>query len=293
MHPSRFHRGRHFAAVLLTLGLGLGFSQAVRADAPARVFVASTGDDANVGSPTSPKRNFQAAHDAVAAGGEIVVLNTAGYGHLAINKSVTVTVPPGVNGFVTVPAGVNGIDINANASDAVILRGLSIEGVGSGSGYGISGITVGTLRVEACTVRNFSVGVYFAGASAAHLVMNDSNVRDVGSGILAGSVGSSQTVTALITRCKVDNASFFGIDGFTGASSAITRVFVSECILTNNNTALVGASNGVFVYADNCVVSRNATGVTVSNGGKTFSRGNNTFSNNVSNGAFTFSLAAK
>ncbi|MBV9126632.1 MAG: hypothetical protein JO117_00960, partial [Verrucomicrobia bacterium] len=63
-----------------------------------KIFVASYGNDASDGSRGSPKRNFQAAHDAVAAGGEIVVLDTAGYGALSITKSVAVTVPPGVNG---------------------------------------------------------------------------------------------------------------------------------------------------------------------------------------------------
>lgn len=66
-----------------------------------KIFVASFGNDANDGSRGAPKRNFQAAHDAVAAKGQIVVLDTAGYGALNITKSIEVTVPPGINGFAT------------------------------------------------------------------------------------------------------------------------------------------------------------------------------------------------
>src|SRR3954469_4172564 len=88
------------AARLATLLLALPLAAAHAA--PAKIFVASYGNDANSGSPTSPMRSFQAAHDAVAAGGQIVVLDTAGYGALNINKSVSVFAPPGINGFITV-----------------------------------------------------------------------------------------------------------------------------------------------------------------------------------------------
>src|SRR3954471_14177963 len=103
---------------------------ALHAEAPAKIFIASYGKDGNSGSPTSPKRAFQAAHDAVAAGGQIVVLDTAGYGALVINKSISVTVPPGVNGFVTVSGNSNGIVITAAPADTVVLRGLILEGGG-------------------------------------------------------------------------------------------------------------------------------------------------------------------
>jgi hypothetical protein len=74
---------RHFLSIptLLIAGLiwplmmGSAHAQATR------IFVASYGNDANDGSRGAPKRNFQPAHDAVAAGGQIVVLDTAGYGN--------------------------------------------------------------------------------------------------------------------------------------------------------------------------------------------------------------------
>ena len=51
----------------------------LHAQTATKIFVASFGNDANDGSRGSPKRNFQSAHDAVAAGGQIVVLDTVGY----------------------------------------------------------------------------------------------------------------------------------------------------------------------------------------------------------------------
>src|SRR3954469_11095216 len=120
--------------------------------APSKIFVASYGNDANSGSPASPKRSFQAAHSAVAPGGEIVALDTAGYGPLAINKSVSVIVPPGVTGFVTVSGNVFAISINAAPSDVVSLRGLIVENTAGPSGYGIRSDLVGKLIVEDCAV---------------------------------------------------------------------------------------------------------------------------------------------
>src|SRR3954469_4575241 len=117
----RLFVGRICRALILSLVVG---GAAVAQAAPAKIFVASYGNDANSGSPASPKRAFQAAHNAVAPGGEIVALDTAGYGALTINKSVSVIVPPGVTGFVTISGPGIGITINAATTDVVSLRGL-------------------------------------------------------------------------------------------------------------------------------------------------------------------------
>src|SRR3954451_7005109 len=99
--------------------LALSAAAAIQA-APTKIFVASYGNDANSGSPASPKRGFQAAHDAVAAGGQVVALDTAGYGALSITKSVAVTVAPGVTGTVTTTGSANGVTINVSGSDGIV-----------------------------------------------------------------------------------------------------------------------------------------------------------------------------
>src|SRR5688500_13487092 len=72
-----------------------------QAQAP-KMFVARYATDANSGTPAPPRRAFLAAHNAVAPGGQIVALDTAGYGALTTTDSVRVIVPPGVTGFGTV-----------------------------------------------------------------------------------------------------------------------------------------------------------------------------------------------
>ena len=125
-----------FAAFIACLVAGYFAATPARAQAT-KIFIASTGSDFNDGSRAAPKRGLQAAHDAVAPGGEIVILDTAGYGPLTISKSVAITVPPGVNGFVTVPSGSNGIMIFAGVNDKISIRGLILEGGGAANNDGV------------------------------------------------------------------------------------------------------------------------------------------------------------
>ena len=75
----------------------------VPAQARARVFVASYGSDSNPRTFLSPCRNFQQAVNVVDAGGEVTAIDSAGFGPIAINKSVAITSPAGIEGGV-VPA---------------------------------------------------------------------------------------------------------------------------------------------------------------------------------------------
>src|SRR4051812_9317890 len=177
------------ACSLAATVLGLAAPPTTQA-APAKIFVASYGNDANSGSPTSPKRSFQAAHSAVANPGQIVVLDTAGYGALNITKSVAVTAPPGVNGFVSVTGTSNAIQILAAADAVVSLRGLIIEGGGSrqsagnGPGYGIYVLAVGRLTVEDCTISNFLDALPFLPSNTgATLTVQNTRVRNCHFGI--------------------------------------------------------------------------------------------------------------
>jgi hypothetical protein len=116
----------------------------------ARTFVSGAGSDSNNCAVTTPCRTFQAAYNAVTAGGEIDVLDPAGYGPLTIQKAVSVQ----GHGFagITAPANGPGVDIDAGASDAINLRGLLIEGDGS-SFAGIHFISGASLNVQDCVIR--------------------------------------------------------------------------------------------------------------------------------------------
>ena len=57
---------------------------------PSRVFVKSTGMDIGTCPITSPCRSFAYAISQVAASGEVIALDTAGYGPFSVTQSVTV-----------------------------------------------------------------------------------------------------------------------------------------------------------------------------------------------------------
>ena len=132
-----------------------------------RTFVSGLGSDSNPCSRTAPCRTFTQALVGTNAGGEVVVLDSAGYGAFTITQAVSIIAPPGVYAGVSVFSG-NGITITAGGSDTVILRGLTVNNQGS-SGSGIVFNTGHTLHIENCAVNGFSItgfssGVFFNGA---------------------------------------------------------------------------------------------------------------------------------
>src|SRR5215813_4615118 len=95
-----------------------------------RTFVSGTGSDANPCSLAAPCRSFAGAIVQTNAGGEIAVLDTAGYGTVAINKAISIVNEEGVEAGITVTSG-DGITVAAGPTDTVNLRGLTLVGVGA------------------------------------------------------------------------------------------------------------------------------------------------------------------
>ena len=133
--------------VLLVTCSSLAHAQATR------TWVSGVGDDANPCSRTAPCKTFAGAISKTATGGEINVLDPGGFGAVTITKSITIS-SEGFEAGVLV-SGTNGIVINATTTSNVVLRGLDIEGLGTG----LDGIKVlgglGSLHVEKCTINNF------------------------------------------------------------------------------------------------------------------------------------------
>src|SRR5687768_11244034 len=113
----------------------LAFGQAL----PHRAFVsAERGDDLNTRSNCSvaqPCRNFTAAMDIVRAGGELIALDSGGYGPLTITKGLTVTGPSGVYIAIS-PQGLGtaAITVSTANNETVLLRGLTLTGFGGQDG---------------------------------------------------------------------------------------------------------------------------------------------------------------
>src|SRR5258708_11511189 len=114
-----------------------------------RTFVSSTGIDTNACSIVAPCRSFATALTHTDPGGEIIVLDSAGYGPVTITQSASIVAPPGVYAGISVFPTFDGVVINA-AGAIVTLRGLTING--QGGSVGIHFQQGARLAVDRCTI---------------------------------------------------------------------------------------------------------------------------------------------
>jgi hypothetical protein len=224
-----------FALSVSALALSL---PAYASGALTRAFVSSTGVDTNPCTTAAPCATFAAAYAAVAPNGIVAALDPGKYGPLAITGSVTID----GNGWaaITVPSSGPGIGISAGTNDAVILRGLTIDGGPNGGGPGILFSTSGSLTVAGCVVRNLTsngIAVLNNGALPATLAVEDSRFINTGTNGAYLTVSGTGALTASFVRTEftgngVDGLQLYGVGG-TGPIS----VTVTDSVAANNFTS--------------------------------------------------------
>src|SRR5262249_43006089 len=226
----------NFRPVLLAASLlPFGLSAAPAHAQLARTFVSSFGSDSNDCNRATPCRTFQRAHDNTLPLGEITVLDPGGYGAVTITQAISITNDGVGEAGVLVSGGATGITVNAAASDAVSLRGLTVKGIGFGGGNGIVFNSGAALNVENCAIRSMSgtttgEGILFQPNGVSHLAVLNTIVADNGfDGIVIRPTGSG-AVTADLRRVRlIDNQ----LDGLQvdnpspGTISAIVRDSIS------------------------------------------------------------------
>jgi hypothetical protein len=221
-----------------------------------RTFVSGLGNDSNPCSRTAPCRTFAQAVSQTPAGGEVIVLDSAGYGALtgvnSITKSIAIIAPQGVYAGVSVPSG-DGIDINAGASDTVILRGLTLKSHGSmgAPDYGINFLNGATLHVESCVVDGFpGYGIRCITGGASRFEVKDSIMR----GNLGTAIFVSGTTSAAIDQVRFEGNDT-GLDAEDGA-----KVTVRNSVASNNRNGYIVHSNGALdaeINIESCTASNN------------------------------------
>jgi hypothetical protein len=194
-----------------------------------RAWVSGHGvDQAGCGAPTSPCRSLQYAHDnIVAAGGEIDILDPAGYGAVTINKSISI-VNDGVGTAGVQASSGNAITINAGPNDIVVLRGLNVDGVQHAGIDGVRFNSGASLSIQNCVVQHFNGnGVEIQVQTGATSVsITDTIVSgSTAFGIIANPVGSA-TLSLVFDRVTAQ-ANLTGLaiaaQGTTSASVTLTN----------------------------------------------------------------------
>jgi hypothetical protein len=207
----------------------------------ARVFVAKTGADVGSCSFSAPCQSLNFAYNAVLPGGEITMIDNAGYEPLTINKALTITSPAGVEAGITTPPGGTAITISAGPNDVVVLRGLTIDGGGTGN-VGIQFDTGKLLSVESCVVRNFSSGLSVGnnGTVSLELTVSNSYFNDNSTNGIVLAPNGSGVIFASIDRTVLSGNGFAGLNVIGQSGTSVVRAAVTDSVAANN----LNGSNG-------------------------------------------------
>lgn len=297
-----------------TAVLVIGFSIVAHAQAT-RTWVSGVGDDANPCSRTAPCKTFAGAISKTASGGEINVLDPGGFGGVTITKPITISSESFEAGVLV--SGTNAIIVNVpNAADMVVLRGLDIEGLGTGLD-GIKIITGGSVSVEKCTINRFVqnginfaptvVGsklhvtgstirnnnggnINFAGVlvkpvsgAAVNVDINSVQLENNANGVTADGTGGGGAMNVNVRDSKVSSSSNSGCVATT-SSPAIKMTVDSTMVVYSGNTGIASNGANATVRIGSSTISNNVTGVAVLGGSTMQSFKNNQIASNTTDG---------
>jgi hypothetical protein len=234
-----------------------------------RTWVSGVGDDANPCSRTAPCKTFAGAISKTAAGGEISVLDPGGFGAVTITKSITINGDGTLAGILA--STVNGVIVNAGANDKVVLRNISINGIGNGLN-GIRFLGGGQLSVESCSISGFTgAGIEVNKTANGNLYVHDTNITRCTTGV------TTTTTTGFI----IANLDDVRLEGLTNGFLANANTFATlrNCMVFQNSTNGIQASSLAVINVESCVFAHNGTGVN-SQAGSVIQLSNATIVNN-------------
>jgi hypothetical protein len=282
------------------------------ANAQSRTWVSGVGDDVNPCSRTAPCKTFAGAISKTAAGGIINCLDPGGFGAVTITKSITIDCTATFAGVLA--AGTNGINVNA-AGIVVILRGLAIEGIGTGL-IGVNNTQSASLQIEKCKIFGFQTGtaqgIRHVPSAGGNLFVTDTVLSQNGLGILVDPGAGSSLVTlqrvqmvqngegfraagtgagAVFVDVQDSVAAANGTNGFnatTPAGGAAVLIDIQRSSSNLNGGAGIQADGAnAKVFIGSTMVTANGTGFSQINSGQIRSYTNNPVDNNTTQGAAT------
>jgi hypothetical protein len=224
-----------------------------------RTWVSGVGDDANPCSRTAPCKTFAGAISKTAAGGEINCLDPGGFGGVTITKALTIKCHYTEGGVLV--SGTNAIVVNAPAADTVTLRGLDINGIGTGATTSLSGVKVlsaSKVNIFDSEVYRFRAGVAVVPTSTfAKVTIKNTHIHDNGIGVITAPGNNTITRVATVIRNSDVQANNCGIVTGSGGTNASTPDSSLSC-----GTVAVGAINKpAHSYIYNTGIQHNGTGV--------------------------------
>lgn len=249
-----------------------------------RTWVSASGNDTNPCTRTAPCRTFAAGILAVDEPGEVVVLDSAGFGPVTIDKSVMLVSPPGIYAAIAPTSG-NAVTVTTSmtpTSRSVVLRNLTL--VSHGAAFGVFRQSSSTpLHVEGCTIMYFGLdGVHEEDSGG--LTIHDSVFRSNGVGVFVTNATAEGRLTVDRSRFEFsgssgvwvsrggravirDSLATFGIMGFrinVEGENEAAKMDVENSIAAFNSWGFIvqaGANSSARMNLERCRSSQNAVGI--------------------------------
>ena len=254
-----------FTIKFLALAIFMFASVSIAQAQASRTWVSGVGDDANPCSRTAPCKTWAGAISKTAACGEIDALDPGGYGAVTITKSITLD---GTGTFASILASlVTGITINAQSTDVITIRGISINGFCNGL-RGMNILQAKTVNVEDCVIFRFAgPGILSSDNNGLKLNVRNTVIRDnTGDGIDM----TAGTPPAGLATVSLQNVSLNGNNNGMHARSGV-RVSAFDSTFAGNTAAGVfadntNASSFSVIRVQRSNISGNGTGVQAGSG---------------------------
>ena len=227
-----------------------------------RTFVASNGSDSNTATNcpvANPCQSFAAAYSVTNAGGEIVALDTAGYGSVTITNSVSIIAIQ--RAFVKVNASSTGITITGGN---VFLSNIEVTGAGNASTTGIA-VSGGHLVLKDSALVQLNKGMTITGTKVdiinTDILFNTTGIATTGTGAdPLGTAGITWSYSGASTEARiygghvVGNTTAYNMTNpgvsSNGASTSDITILIAQqgsSTLTNtvgNGTLITGSGTG-------------------------------------------------
>lgn len=224
--------------------------------AAVRTFVSTAGTDNLTCSRVNPCRTFNAGIAAVDEGGEVVALDSGGYGPFLIDKSVSVIAPSGIHAAIASTGG-DAVHVAAGPDDQVTVRNLNLTLLGALDG--IKAQQFGQLYIDDCNIANAdAVGISIETASGGQRAfISDTEVRgSLQHGIMTGSSAGYVSVTISRTRSN-SNLS----DGIMASSRSIVTCIDCEAggNFGHGFSVFAASDTQANLQCERCVASSNGS----------------------------------
>lgn len=305
-------------AALFLLSTLISFS----ASAQVRTWVSTGGSDTNPCSRNLPCRNFAAAIGVVSDGGEVVVLDSGGYGAVTVDKSVSLISPPGIHAAI---APTDGTALTIEASDGrVTVKNLFLNG--QGALLGVEVLDAASIVIEGSTVSNFAVrGIYASPSDTFFFTLKDSMLLNNGQDGMRMEAMAGTSNFALVESTLIQNHTSQGLEAISQGGlvrvtarnvhsvrngiqfyanaelNGTTRLYleassaIGDLSLDHGIRAFAGGGESVStVLVSESLITGNANGITTSGASASvLSRGNNTLDGNLADEIFSGPYPAK